>query len=66
MDVRERQTRWFSETYLFFSPVNVGITYGMPIYITANNQKKVFAGVLAVDMVLGKISCSCVFSVLCL
>ena len=56
IDVRERQRRWFSETYLFFSPVNVGITYGMPIYITDDQERKVFAGVLAVDMVLEDIS----------
>lgn len=52
IDVRERQHTWFSDTYLFFSPVNIGITYGHPLYITDDQGRKKFHGVLAIDMVL--------------
>lgn len=52
IDVRERQHTWFSDTYLFFSPVNIGITYGHPLYVTDDQGRKKFHGVLAIDMVL--------------
>ena len=52
IDVRERQHTWFSDSYLFFSPVNIGITYGHPLYITDDQGRKKFHGVLAIDMVL--------------
>ena len=60
IDTRAAQRPFFSDPYLFFNPnplapVYIGITYGHPIY-SFEEDKNVFQGVLAVDMVLADIS----------